>query len=477
MNSGKQFLERASYRPVDRKASERTTQDRGGMTDLERFLACMSYQSVDRVPFHYWGPWEETEERWKAEGYDPDKFDLRMGGVTCGEGRTNVEKTVRYTLEAVARFGYDWAVVFPDDYIEFEPLGLSMRQDDALPAMPLAYLPMDRRTLAGFRIPDARNEMRLPIHLEMIRKLKGELGDTVCVMGRIAAPFSALSLVYGVEALLVNMLESPEVVRDNFKFFVDHQIAFGKAQLEAGADLLWLGDCVASSNFVRVEHFSGFAFEPAATVAEALSKAGGHVIYHAAEASLPHLKMETELPVAAVNVGEGVCIADVKRELGSGKCLMGNFDPLILRDGTPGEVVRATEEMIRENLRGGGYIFNTGEGVMANTPPENVDAMMSTAPAADTRLGDPIHRPIIPGFAWRIGRGLPAASADSAAPRSSQFRKRSSGRFAMALVITCDSASGNDGTSPLGSGTGAVRCLYSTAPASSALKGRSPVTM
>ncbi len=80
MTSGKQFLERASsYRAVDRKTSERTTQDRGGMTDSERFLACMSYQSVDRVPFHYWGPWDETEERWKAEGYDPDKFDLQMG--------------------------------------------------------------------------------------------------------------------------------------------------------------------------------------------------------------------------------------------------------------------------------------------------------------------------------------------------------------------------------------------------------------
>ena len=316
------------------------------------------------------------------------EFDMRMGGVTYGESRTDVDKTVRCTVEAVQRFGYDWAVVFPDDYIEFEPLGLRMRQDEDLPAMPAEYLPMDRETLRRFRIPDAAKEMRLPVHLEMIRQLKRELGDTVCVMGRVAAPFSTLSLIYGIEAVLINMLEDPDLLGDNTKFFTDHQVAFGKAQIDAGADLLWLGDCVAASNFIRAEHFSEFAFEPAAAVAEALSEAGGEIIYHAAETSLAHLKLETELPVSAVNVGEGVSIAKVKRDLGVKKCLMGNFDPLILRDGTPQEVAEATEKMIRENLPGGGYVFDTGEGVMANTPADNVAAMMTAARNLGGRLED-----------------------------------------------------------------------------------------
>ena len=339
---------------------------------VEDFRACAELREPGRMPVFALGL----------------AFDLHAGGVTCGESRTNVEKTVQCTLQAVERFGYDWAVVFPDDYVEFEPMGLVMQEDDDLPAIPSGYLPMDRETLGRFRIPDAQKEMRLPIHLEMIRRLKEELGDTVCVMGRIAAPFSALSLVYGVEPLLVGMLEDGDLVRDNMRFFVDHQIAFGKAQIEAGADLLWLGDCLASSNFIRAEHFSAFAFEPAAAVAEALSKAGGMIIYHAAETSLAHLKRELELPVSAVNVGEGVSIAQIKRELTPGKCLMGNFDPSILRDGTPQEVAEATEIMIRENMPGGGYVFDTGEGVMANTPADNVAAMMTAARNLGGRIED-----------------------------------------------------------------------------------------
>jgi uroporphyrinogen decarboxylase len=43
------------------------------MNYLERFNACMAYQPVDRTPFWSWGGWPETVERWKKEGYDPDR--------------------------------------------------------------------------------------------------------------------------------------------------------------------------------------------------------------------------------------------------------------------------------------------------------------------------------------------------------------------------------------------------------------------
>ncbi|MCD6291814.1 MAG: hypothetical protein J7M34_15060 [Anaerolineae bacterium] len=49
------------------------------VNDLERFYACMNYQPVDHAPFWAWGGWPETIERWKREGYDPERVDLNMG--------------------------------------------------------------------------------------------------------------------------------------------------------------------------------------------------------------------------------------------------------------------------------------------------------------------------------------------------------------------------------------------------------------
>jgi len=306
------------------------------------------------------------------------EFHQLQAGVTERQARLDVAKTVACQVEAVRKYDEDWAIIFPDDYIEFEPLGLPMRDDEGHPTMPTAYLPFERETLRRFRIPDAKQEMRLPIHLEMLRRLKDQLGDSVLVMGRIAAPFSTLGLIYGIEELMVGMITDPGLVNDNLKFFVDHQIAFGQAQLDAGADLLWLGDCCASSKFCSLDYCCRFAFDDAAEVAAALSGSGGLLIYHACENVLPYLAKEAQLPVHAVNVGEGCCLTEVRQALDSPMCLMGNLDPMLLRDGSLAEVAEATERMIRESRPGGRYIFNTGEGVMCNSSPANVAAMLDT---------------------------------------------------------------------------------------------------
>ena len=333
---------------------------------VDDFRKCCELQTPSRMPLFALGL----------------EFDMRMSGVTQREARLDVEKAVSGLVETIRRSDYDWAMVFPDDYIEFEPLGLQMSDDETRPTMPTQYLPMDRETLGCFRIPDANKDMRLPIHLEMIRCVKQALGDTVCVVGRIAAPFSSLGLIYGIDPFLIALLEDPGLVRDNMAFFVDHQTAFGIAQLQAGADALWLGDCIAASNFLRVEHYADFAFEPACEVADALVKADGLIIYHSAETSVPHLKWQVQIPASAVNLGEGPSIAEIRAEVGAGKCLMGNLDPKPLRDGDPELIAEAAAAMVRENLPGGGYVFNTGEGIMETTPEENVDAMLRAARVA-----------------------------------------------------------------------------------------------
>lgn len=306
------------------------------------------------------------------------EFDMLQAGLNCAQTRTEVEPVVRATIAAIRQFGYDWAVVFPDDYVEFEHLGLTMQVDPDVPAVPREYLPLETETLRGFELPDAGRQGRMPVHLATLRRLKEDLGATACVMGRIAAPFSAVALLYGVNELLTGILLRPELVRDNMDFLIEHQVAFGQAQFDAGADMLWLGDCLAASNFIGLDHLDEFALPAAAEVAKRL-EASGYLVYHAAETNPAYIQRTAQLPVAAINVGEGVSIAELKRTLEPKQCLMGNFDPKLLRDGEPESIREETRRMLAANMPGGAYIFNTGEGVMANTPPENVKAMMEAA--------------------------------------------------------------------------------------------------
>jgi uroporphyrinogen decarboxylase len=377
MLSATQFPWQACFQQVNRThAPNETPMAYLGVVD--DFRACIWMRTPSRVPVFALG----------------QEVNQRLAELTCGQYRRDVDLVVRSEVDAIRRFDYDWGMIFPDDYVEFEPLGLRMRHDEDRPAMASEPLPLNRETLRRFRLPDPDSDMRLPAHLEMIRRLKAAVGDSACVFGRIAAPYTAPALIYGIEAWLIAMLDEPDLMRDNIAFFEDHQVAFGKAQLEAGADALWLGDCVADSAFISREHYLRFAFDPAARTIERLNAAGGLVIYHTGETVIAHLQCQAQLPPCAINVGEGICIADVKRACGRRRCFAGNFDPMLLRDGTPDQVAHATDRMVRENMPGGGYIFNTGEGVMYTTPAENVDAMMRAARlATDTFTPKPANLP------------------------------------------------------------------------------------
>jgi len=100
-----------------------------------------------------------------------------------------------------------------------------------------------------------------------------------------------------------------------------------------------------------------------------------------------------QLPASAVSVGEGPSINTLRQQLGTKRCLIGNFDPILLRDGKPEQVAKNAAKMVRENAAAGGYIFNTGEGVMADSPTHNVEAMIAGARTTIDQADNPAKKP------------------------------------------------------------------------------------
>ncbi|MBA7567812.1 Uroporphyrinogen decarboxylase [subsurface metagenome] len=173
------------------------------------------------------------------------------------------------------------------------------------------------------------------------------------------------------------MLENPPLLRRYMEFFLEYNDVAAVAQLKAGADALWLGDCVATSHFISPQQYEDHAAEPAALSAGRIRERGGIVFYHGNEKSIPHLKIMASLSFDAINIGEGVDIGEVKTEIGDQVCIMGNLDTINdLQPGSPEEVEQVVKNIVKKAKPGGGYIFCTGEGVPDNTPVENVRAMM-----------------------------------------------------------------------------------------------------
>ena len=152
-----------------------------------------------------------------------EEFDVRMAGE-CYETYSNDAKVMaKCQIEAIKKYDYDWAWLQVDDCIEFEVLGVGCKGGGNILPATCDYLPPTEETLKGLKMPDPEKDGRMPILLEAISRIKEELGDTVCVTGRVAAPFSSVTLLYGMTETSMLMYDNPALIHETNKFFVELQ--------------------------------------------------------------------------------------------------------------------------------------------------------------------------------------------------------------------------------------------------------------
>jgi uroporphyrinogen decarboxylase len=306
------------------------------------------------------------------------EFDARYAGLTYAEYIRDAETIVAAQLRAIEEFGWDWSWLHLDDTLEFEALGVGVSAGENIVPATADYLDFDRETLRGLHVPDIRSA-RMPLLLDAITGLREAVGDQKCVTGRVAAPFSAVTLIFGMQESFLMLMDDAALFWEALKFAEEQAVSWGLAQIGAGAHAIWLGDCNASTHLISTADFEKWALEPCKRVTEAYQEAGGLVLLHNSEERIEGLKAQALTEPDILSMGPGVDIAEVKAALHGEIPLMGNIDPIgMLTDATPSEVAAEAERQVRL-MADGGMIFNSGECVPREAKAENLHAMMEAA--------------------------------------------------------------------------------------------------
>ena len=311
-----------------------------------------------------------------------EEMDVRVCGSRYDRYNSDAKELARVQIEAIRRFDYDWAWLQVDDCMEFEPLGIGVRgEGDILPAT-CEFLPTTEASLESLIRHGYRVEGRMQVLLDAIKIVKDHFGDSVCITGRTAAPFSSVVLAFGMTETMMMLYDSPKFVDEANQFFEEYQTRFGLDQIAAGADAIWFGDCNASGHLISPENYRRFAMEPARHVCDAYKEAGGLVIYHASEELPAIVDLQADIGFSILSVGPGLDIEEARKIAGNRVCLSGNVDPIrILANGTPQQVREEVERIVRNVSVHGGHVMNSGEMVPRDTPEENVRAFVETSRA------------------------------------------------------------------------------------------------
>lgn len=310
-----------------------------------------------------------------------EEFDVKWyNRGTYEEVITNPNKLADCAIAATYEFDYDWVWLQIDDCIEFEPLGVGTRGSGNILRATYKYLPANQTILKSLKMPDPSKDGRMPILLDAISKTRKEFGHSACICGRTAAPFSSTSLLYGIQESMMLMFTDPDLFRKTCDFFVELQTLWGKAQFEAGAHALWVGDCNAMSNLISFEHYCNFAYNPAKELLKRYKDMGILTFFHASEEKIPYIEKQATLGANVLSVGPGIDIAQAKKATYKKVALMGNLDPVnVLQRGTSEQVSAEAARIMNIGKENGGYIFDTGEMVPRDTPKENMYSMIQTA--------------------------------------------------------------------------------------------------
>jgi len=311
-----------------------------------------------------------------------EEFDVKWHGkydyeTVCQDG----DKIAEVWIAAVEEFDYDWAWVQVDDCFEFEPLGVDCPGEGNILRATKGHLPATRETLEKLPRVDPLRDGRMPEKLKAIRNIRERFGEDVFVIGACGAPYSSVGLACGLDEAMMLSVTDRALLDDFCEFFVEHQYRFIKAQVEAGAHGIWLGDCNAFSSMISLQQYRDLAFPSCRKLVQKCKKDFDVIFHlHNSETNPKYLLAEAELGVDIISVGPAGVISDCRAALKGKRCMSGNLDPIeVLMRATPAKVAAETRRIMQTCAPGGGYVFNTGEMIPRDTPVENMKAMVKAA--------------------------------------------------------------------------------------------------
>jgi uroporphyrinogen decarboxylase len=276
-------------------------------------------------------------------------------------------------------------------------------------ALPLEYFPVDAAVLyndlstpyfsAGFDVemrpgvgPVVANPIRDPADvdrmtpfdprrtldfcLEQIRLLVARLD--VPVLGFVGAPFTLAS--YLVEAprsrelvgLKTFIWRHPEAWHRLAEFWATHMAAFAVAQHEAGAAAIQVFDSWAGA--LGSDDYERYVLPHTARLLDLVGAAGVPTINFAIgnPALLPLI---AESGGDAIGIDWRMPIDEAWHVIGPDRAVQGNLDPVALLAGRDFAIARAAEILERVGGRPG-HIFNCGHGLLPDTDPDVVRAVV-----------------------------------------------------------------------------------------------------
>jgi uroporphyrinogen decarboxylase len=336
------------------------------MNSRERVLARIKGQQVDRVPnLNILMFLAAKEIGVSYSEYCQDYKKLAQANIVCMQKYgIDAVSTISDPMRECADMGMD--VIFPADDVPHESKFLLQDKSDLLKVKPVAV----------------ENGRRMTDRILGTGLLKKEVGNEFAIIGWVEGCFAMSADLRGVNNFMMDIYEDREFVVDLLEICLEQATLFAKAQIAAGADIIGVGDAIAS--VAGPYAYEDLALQYEEKLLKAIREAGGLTKLHICGQITPFLELLPVQYCEIIDIDWMVPLEKAAELYGDITCLNGNYDPVaVLLQGS----VQSIKDEVKRCVREGGAKHTSSGGceVPKFTPQENLMAVYEALKEINTK--------------------------------------------------------------------------------------------
>ena len=327
------------------------------MNSLERYLKTIKREPVDhlaRIPIVM---------QFAAEYIDSN----------YGKFASDYNVLVEANIRCAEDFGFDQLSAISDPYRETQGFGAEIEYvPDGVPRC--ITLPLKNKDLSTLKNPDSYTSERMFDRIKAIRLYKEKCDGQYSIMGWVEGPAAEAADVYGLTEFFMDIMLDASFIEDLMDKVTDTAIEFAKAQLEAGADTIGIGDAICSQ--ISPDVYEELILPREKRLVDAIKEMGGFVRLHICGNITHLLPGISTLNIDILDVDHMVDMEEARKVLGTNVILAGNIDPVSgIKDGNPETISNYLKNTYK--AVGNPLMVCAGCEIPSRTPNENLKTLCS----------------------------------------------------------------------------------------------------
>lgn len=265
---------------------------------------------------------------------------------------------------------------FMDLSVEAEAFGANIRfSEDEVPTV-VGNIIKSEEDVINLKVPKV-GAKRIQIYLDAMKKAKQEIKDCPVFAGCIG-PFSLAGRLLGVSEAMISCYDEPEMVHLVLKKATEFLINYLQAYKDLGIDGVFMAEPLAG--ILSPNLCDEFSSRYVKEIVSALDDDSFFVAYH--NCGNNTLKMvDTILSTGCrlYHFGNAISIEQMLKLMPKDVMVMGNIDPVSLKDASKEDVIAATNALLEAIGDVDNFVISSGCDIPPLARWENIDAFMKTA--------------------------------------------------------------------------------------------------